>query len=203
MCAIEQLYELPLILGLRSMIRGLLEMADQRYAEAERSLRQAAVLEQKIPVVTMLGSAHLLLACLYVEMKRPDKALAELKPILSQCEREDTPGFILKEGAIVIPALQLAVERSVHAPFAVHLLDLLGASKKPWPAFVPETGETLTPREVEVLRLVAAGATNRAIAEQLVFSKNTAKTHVYHIFQKLGVSSRVQAAARAQDLGIV
>jgi LuxR family maltose regulon positive regulatory protein len=160
-------------------------------------------LERQTPTVAIVGSARLLLARLYVEMKRPDKALAELTPVLAECERENTPGLILKEGHIVVPVLRLAVERSVHAPFAARLLELLGATGEPRPVPVPGTGETLTPREVEVLRLIVAGAANRVIAEQLVVSESTVKTHTYHIFQKLGVSSRTQAAARARDLRLV
>ena len=57
----------------------------------------------------------------------------------------------------------------------------------------------LSPRELEVLRLVATGATNRAIAEQLVLSERTVDRHVSNIFGKLGVSSRAAATAYAFD----
>ncbi|WP_413450515.1 LuxR C-terminal-related transcriptional regulator [Georgenia phoenicis] len=57
--------------------------------------------------------------------------------------------------------------------------------------------EVLTAREVEVLRLVATGATNRAIAERLVLSERTVDRHVSNILTKLDVSSRAAAAARA------
>jgi LuxR family maltose regulon positive regulatory protein len=59
--------------------------------------------------------------------------------------------------------------------------------------------ETLTPREHEVLRLLAQGATNLDIAEQLVISLATVKKHVANILNKLGVENRVQAVARARD----
>jgi DNA-binding CsgD family transcriptional regulator len=60
----------------------------------------------------------------------------------------------------------------------------------------------LTPRETEVLALVAAGRTNRQIGEVLYVSEKTASVHVSNILRKLGVSSRVEAAAVAQRLGI-
>ena len=63
--------------------------------------------------------------------------------------------------------------------------------------------ESLTPREVEVLRLMALGHTNRRISEQLSFSLSTIKNHVQCILEKLGVSDRTQAAARAVELGLV
>jgi DNA-binding CsgD family transcriptional regulator len=60
----------------------------------------------------------------------------------------------------------------------------------------------LTPREAEVLALVAAGRTNRQIGEELYVSEKTASVHVSNILRKLGVNSRVDAAAVAQRLGI-
>ena len=58
----------------------------------------------------------------------------------------------------------------------------------------------LTAREEEVLRRVAAGSTNRQIAEALFISESTAGVHVSNILRKLGVSNRVQAAAVAHRL---
>jgi DNA-binding CsgD family transcriptional regulator len=61
---------------------------------------------------------------------------------------------------------------------------------------VPALGE-LTPREHEVIRLVACGKTNREIARLLWISPNTVRAHLEHIFEKLGVTNRTAAAARA------
>ena len=60
----------------------------------------------------------------------------------------------------------------------------------------------LTAREVEVLVLLAAGQTNRQIGSELYISDKTASVHVSNILRKLGVTSRVDAAAVAQRLGI-
>jgi non-specific serine/threonine protein kinase len=68
---------------------------------------------------------------------------------------------------------------------------------------VPETGETLTSREVEVLILISSGASNQQISEELFLSIHTVKRHVVHILRKLGVSSRTQSAARARELGVL
>jgi len=61
----------------------------------------------------------------------------------------------------------------------------------------------LTPRELEVLRLVATGATNKAIAAELVLSERTVDRHVSNIFTKLGVSSRAAATAYAYENKLV
>jgi two-component system, NarL family, response regulator LiaR len=60
----------------------------------------------------------------------------------------------------------------------------------------------ITPREVEVLRLLARGRTNPQIAQDLMVSRGTVKIHVQNIIAKLGVSDRTQAAVRAIELGI-
>jgi PAS domain S-box-containing protein len=62
---------------------------------------------------------------------------------------------------------------------------------------------SLTPREVEIIRLLARGRTNREIANDVMFSVSTVKNHVQHIIAKLGVSDRTQAAVRAVELGLI
>lgn len=64
-------------------------------------------------------------------------------------------------------------------------------------------GLSLTPRELEVLELLAQGQTNSGIAGSLVISPGAVRTHVKHVIAKLGVSDRTQAAVRAFELGIV
>jgi len=61
----------------------------------------------------------------------------------------------------------------------------------------------LTPREIEVLGLLAEGLTNQEIAERLVVSPTTVKTHVQNILQKMGVSDRTQAAVYAVRCGLI
>ncbi|HJQ44411.1 MAG TPA: LuxR C-terminal-related transcriptional regulator, partial [Jatrophihabitantaceae bacterium] len=61
----------------------------------------------------------------------------------------------------------------------------------------------LSARELEVLRLLATGATNRAIATQLVLSDRTVDRHVSNIFAKLDVTSRTAATARAFELNLL
>ncbi|MFF2495857.1 response regulator [Agromyces sp. NPDC058064] len=65
------------------------------------------------------------------------------------------------------------------------------------------SGERLTVRESEVLSLVAEGRTNREIGKTLFLSEATVKSHLVHIFTKLGVGSRTAAVARARELGAI
>ena len=63
--------------------------------------------------------------------------------------------------------------------------------------------EPLSQREFQVLQLIAAGASNREIAETLVIAEGTVKNHVTHILEKLGVRDRTQAALRAREWNLI
>ena len=62
---------------------------------------------------------------------------------------------------------------------------------------------TLSPRETQVLALVAQGSSNPSIAAALFVSEATVKTHLLHVFEKLGVSDRTRAVTRAMELGLL
>ncbi len=67
----------------------------------------------------------------------------------------------------------------------------------------PGLAEPLTDRELEVLRLLAAGKSNQRIAHDLVVALDTVKKHVTHVLGKLGAANRTEAVARARDLGLI
>ena len=67
----------------------------------------------------------------------------------------------------------------------------------------PGLAEPLTDREMEVLRLLAAGKSNQRIAHDLVVALDTVKKHVTHVLGKLGAANRTEAAARARQLGLI
>ena len=77
------------------------------------------------------------------------------------------------------------------------------AALRPELGTVPGLIEPLTGRELEVLRLLAAGKSNQRIAHDLVVALNTVKKHVTHILGKLGAANRTEAVARARDLGLI
>ena len=66
-----------------------------------------------------------------------------------------------------------------------------------------ENGDNLSDREYEVLQLVAAGLSNREIAQRIVVAAGTVKRHVHNIYRKLGVRCRTQAVAQARAIGLL
>ena len=104
-------------------------------------------------------------------------------------------GYLLKDAppAELIAAVRAsAVGESALAPVVSSRLDASRTST-----------ERLTSREAEVLSLVAEGRTNRDIGRALFLSEATVKSHLVHIFTKLGVGSRTAAVARARELGAI
>jgi LuxR family maltose regulon positive regulatory protein len=204
MCALleeDPRREFPEARVCHAWMESLLALADGRFADAECALRRPDVLEQEDRASTLNGHTRLMLARLRWQQNRKTDALAELASALAYYERLGIPSPILLEGQSIVPLLRHAVEEGVHERYAAHLLELLGVDDEPLPVEIRQTGETLTPREVEVLRLVVLGLSNRAIAEQLVISQWTVKSHLTRIYRKLDVASRTQAIARARVLG--
>lgn len=107
--------------------------------------------------------------------------------------------YVRKDGSHVWISLTVSLVRGpLEEPaYFVSLVDDIDARKSS-----EEHLRSLTPREVEVLELLARGLTNQEIARSIRFSEGTAKGHVQRIIAKLGVSGRSQAAARAVELGL-
>ena len=92
----------------------------------------------------------------------------------------------------------------IHQAYLVSLMDAFhrafGESIEPRPGDLPDP---LTARELDIMRLICKGYSNPEIARELVITINTVKKHTSNIYSKLGVSSRTQAIARAQQLDLI
>ena len=186
----------------RQMMTVLLALQGHRLGEAETVLHEAVAAQRHARQSRGFSDARFLLAHLYRISRRPEDAVGVLGPLLATLAREGTPGWILQEGRYTIPLLRLAIEHNLQPAFAEQVLGQLSPERATRPIPIPGGNETLTPREAEILYLIVAGASNRSIADQLVISEWTVKSHVSRILSKFGVSSRTEAAARARDLGI-
>ena len=80
---------------------------------------------------------------------------------------------------------------------------LIAAFPADWHSEAVGLVEPLSPRELEVLRLIAAGLSNKQITVELTVSLNTVKKHTSHIYEKLGVNGRTQAIVRARELNLL
>jgi LuxR family maltose regulon positive regulatory protein len=122
---------------------------------------------------------------------------APLAALLHQLAKDSTTGQAAAAAHLPGPYL----DRLLHA------FKQVGLPVVPRPrhggAAVPGLVMPLTSRELEVLRLLAAGSSNQAIAEELVVALDTVKRHLTHIFDKLGAANRTQAVTRARELRLL
>jgi len=159
-------------------------------------------------------TAYTFLAIAYqAKGEHQTEALTAIKQALILAEPE---GFIrtFVDGGPPVASLLLNVLDNLDSPTANELptigyinklLGLLnvgiGAAVKPTePVLIVDTP---TPRELEVLELIATGLSNQEITQQLVISKNTLKTHIKNIYSKLGTRSRIQAVAKAKAMRLL
>jgi DNA-binding NarL/FixJ family response regulator len=135
---------------------------------------------------------------------------------LLEAVKAGAAGYVLKgsPNSEVMSAIRRVVdgESSLNQELAMYVIQHLGSEATQ--ETIPPSGSqphrppdqlphSLTKRELEVLRLLAQGQTNQEIAQGLVVSPLTVKTHVQRIISKLGVSDRTQAAVRASELGLL
>jgi DNA-binding NarL/FixJ family response regulator len=119
--------------------------------------------------------------------------------------RAGASGFLLKDAPqdqLVTAIRVIATGGSLFAPSVTRRL-IEEFARRVEPTAAPPALESLTAREVEVLRFIARGLTNGEIATALVVSEHTVKTHVTHIFQKLGLRDRAQAVIVAYESALV
>jgi len=129
----------------------------------------------------------------------------DLNEYVYEALRAGASGFLLKD----VPPEQLvagirvvAEGEALLAPSITRRLIQEFASAAPTPAGPPRGLDELTVRELEVFKLLARGLSNAEIAEELVVSETTVKTHVARVLMKLGLRDRVQAVVLAYESGV-
>jgi len=180
-----------------------------------RAGKALALLERLLPVAERQerkGSAiemQILRAMALQAQDSIPQAMAALERALEMARPEGHVRIFVDEGAPVAQLLRHALAQRM-APHYVR--KLLAAFDVPQhetleerPSFSPAQPliEPLTERELEVLRLVAVGLSNREVADRLIITVGTAKRHVSNIYAKLGVHNRVQAVAQARELHLL
>ncbi len=180
----------------------------------DRLLEAAQVEERKGSVIEILIAQAL---CYQAQGDR-SRALDRLERALILAEPEGYARIFIDEGE-PMRALLAEFKASITKrspvdvslpPYADRLLSAFTTTEfplKPDPtngrAAPNRLAEPLSERELEVLRLIAAGLTNQVIAEQLVIALSTVKSHINSLYGKLGARSRVQAITIARELGVL
>jgi DNA-binding NarL/FixJ family response regulator len=129
----------------------------------------------------------------------------DLDEYVFEAIRAGASGFLLKDTPAeeLIRAIRVVADgQALLAPTVTRRL-VEEFAARPRPAQRPEALADLTPRELEVLGLLARGLSNVEIAAELVVGDATVKTHVARILQKLGLRDRVQAVVLAYEAGLV
>jgi DNA-binding NarL/FixJ family response regulator len=130
----------------------------------------------------------------------------DLNEYVYEALRAGASGFLLKD----VPAEQLAdgvrvvaAGEALLAPSVTRRLLSEFAQVRPRDAAPPPAFEDLTPRELEVFRLIARGLSNAEVAQELIVSETTVKTHVARVLMKLSLRDRIQAVVLAYESGII
>ncbi len=173
-------------------------------ADGDEAIEQARQLRPHVVVMDLLLPVlDGMTATRTIRNELPETEVLALTSVLEQTSvaeaiRAGAIGYLLKDARAVEirTAIKAAAAGQVHlSPQAsTYLLNTVRT---------PERPEPLTPREMDVLRLLAQGCSNKEIARTLQLVEETVKFHVRHILAKLGVQSRTQAVLAAIRLGLV
>jgi LuxR family transcriptional regulator, maltose regulon positive regulatory protein len=167
-----------------------LELLDRLLEAAEESGRMGSV----IGILAIRALAHGALA-------EEASTLADLGRALALAEPEGYVRTFVDLGVPMEALLRRALTKGLCVGYASRLLEAFGST-----AEKPSAGplsEPLSERELEVLRLVAAGMSNAEISRTLFVALSTAKKHINNIYRKLDVRNRTQAVARARELNLL
>lgn len=154
-----------------------------------------AILDIRMPEMDGIEAAR------YITGDRPETGIVMLtayddRHFVVEAVRAGARGYVLKtrDAEHLLRTVRLVAEGNmvIDPELVVAVADELTAAKES-----DRTTETLTERELEILQLLAFGYTNRDIAGRLFISPDTVKTHLEHVYQKLGASDRTAAVAEA------
>jgi len=183
--------------------QGQLDDADRLL---QRLIENAKAGDRVYVVIEM----RLMRALILKAQKNTSAALGELKLALSLAEPGGLIMIFVSKGKPVSELLEeiVAVKKgdqdATKTEFSLsYAKKLLSAFKAAAPPKTECLLDPISEREMEVLHLIAAGLSNREIADKLFISLNTVKTHTKNINSKLDVNSRIQAIARAKELGLL
>jgi LuxR family maltose regulon positive regulatory protein len=144
---------------------------------------------------------------------KKEKALSSLRTALKMAEPEGYVYLFVIQGKPLMGLLRQAIKKGSHREFAQRILSIMEAAEsRERQAAKNKTGkldlsaelpESLSERELEVLRLLNSKLSVPEIAEELTVSPSTVRTHVRVIYSKLGVHGRLEAIQKAREMGLI
>ncbi len=138
-------------------------------------------------------------AILNARRGRVSEAVASMQRALELAAPARCIRLFVNEGAALQPLVERAASAIPHRDFATHVL----AAFDPRPPLRMASGDRLSERELEVLGLVASGASNQEAGRKLFVAPSTIKKHLENIYAKLAVNGRVEAIARAREMKLL
>ncbi len=212
-------YELPPLVSqmqekiLYTVAWAELHLRRGQYEAAETTLAQAAGAPSSDALLATPLLAQLLLAVACWGQNKTHQAQRELLSAVRAAAPEGVVRPFLDCGRPLMPLLALATHGTAltvdQRRFVEGVLVELRAAHPDAPLPAADdldrraAAAAISPREQELLRVLAEGLTNRAIAERLVLEESTIRTHLRNIYRKLGVNSRVAAVRRARELNLL
>lgn len=180
-------------------------IAQGRCDEADELIRDLLAAAEARGWIGRVVEALVLRAMSYHARGDDAEAVAAIERALGLAEAEGFTRIFLDEGAPVISLLRQVASRRSGLHYARRLLALVDGqpNERTWASTSQDLVDPLSGRELEVLRLVAEGATNQEIADALVITLGTVKIHVNHILSKLGARNRTEATVRARELALL
>jgi LuxR family maltose regulon positive regulatory protein len=181
-------------------------IAKDRYPDALSLVERMLSASREHDRVRTELRALVLKAYILEKIGRNQDALTALEEALREGKAEGYVRVFLDEGEPIIQLLYQAAAQGIEPEFAGQLLAAVSVSGLAREQVVKEhmdLVEPLSDREIEVLQLIAQGLSNQEIAGRLHISLSTVKGHTSNIYGKLAVHNRIQAVARAKELGIL
>ncbi|HVN41285.1 MAG TPA: LuxR C-terminal-related transcriptional regulator [Steroidobacteraceae bacterium] len=192
--------------------RAMLHLDQNRPAEAVRELEPLYTDATACGGYLLAIRIGAVLACACVAARSPPQGLRVFQRVLEMAEPGHLVAPIIDAGPEIGTLLSLAAESRRNTPAQATFIERLrsdpnalrltsggaAAEARAAPAAAP-----LSPRECEILALIAEGYSNKAIARELGLGPETVKSHLKNVFAKLGVDRRTQAVVRAAELGLV
>lgn len=189
-------FEYPVIDTQLARFAGHMAWMDGDLERADNLFCQAVALQQQGSMPTLCGDVRPSLAALRLARGDTAGAWAAFAPLLDEMRAGDCVGALLMEPLALRSALLGLVPEALRAHRDVATLIERVAQWQPQEGVRPGPLQSLSSREAEVLEQLATGASNQHIAERLHISVHTVKRHVVNVCQKLGCTTRGQAAAR-------